>query len=295
MQTDLGDFEAYRPSLLGLAYRMLGDMGRAEDIVQDAWVRWQGRTVTVDVPRAFLLTIVTRLCLNELSSGRARLEESRGDRLPEPVSLRDAGLDRVDTLDRVSMAFLVLLQRLTPAERAVLLLHDVFDLGHADIAPLLDKSATACRQLLTRARASVATTRRTLSVAPDVHARLLAAFADAASTGDVEGLSALLADDVLLIVDAGPEGGQFGRVKNLGQPLVGAKKVAAFLAAAGSQGGLGLHWVERELNGLPALLVVRGDRVHAAILLAVEDARIRGVFMQADPRRLVRATGSRPA
>ena len=167
--------------------------------------------------------------------------------------------------------------------------------AYQDIAPLLDKSATACRQLLTRARASVATTRRTLSVAPDVHARLLAAFADAASTGDVEGLSALLADDVLLIVDAGPEGGQFGRVKNLGQPLVGAKKVAAFLAAAGSQDALGLHWVERELNGLPALLVVRGDRVHAAILLAVEDARIRGVFMQADPRRLVRATGSRPA
>lgn len=290
MDTDLRDFEACRPSLLGLAYRMLGDMGRAEDVVQDAWLRWQGRTVTVEVPRAFLLTTVTRLCLNDLSSGRVRLEETRSDRLPEPVSLRDAGLDRVEALDRVSMAFLVLLQRLTPAERAVLLLHDVFDLGHRDIAPLLDKSEAACRQLLTRARAAVDGARRTLSVAPDAHRRLLTAFAEATSTGNVEALSALLADDVMLIADAGPEGGRFGRVKNLGRPLVGVTKVAAFLAAAGAQGADGLHWVERELNGGPGLLVVRGDQVQAAILLAVEDSRIQGVFMQADPARLARVS-----
>ncbi len=292
METDLREFDTCRPALLGLAYRMLGDMDRAEDIVQDAWLRWQERRVAVEVPRAFLLTIVTRLCLNELGSGRARLEEARSDRLPEPVSLRDAGLDRVEALDRVSMAFLVLLQRLTPAERAVLLLHDVFDFGHADIAPVLEKSATACRQLLTRARAAVATARRTLSVAPDVHARLLAAFADAASTGDVDGLAALLADDVLLTVDAGPDGGRFGRVKNLGRPLVGAAKVAAFVAATGAQGLHGLHWVERELNGLPALLVMRGDQVQTAILLAVDASRICGVFMQANPSRLARISAA---
>jgi RNA polymerase sigma-70 factor (ECF subfamily) len=292
METDLRDFEDCRPSLLGLAYRMLGDMGRAEDIVQDAWLRWQGRAVRVEVPRAFLLTTVTRLCLNELSSGRARLEDTRSDRLPEPVSLRDVGLDRVEALDRVSMAFLVLLQRLTPAERAVLLLHDVFDLGHPDIAPLLQKSEAACRQLLTRARAAVRGARRVLSVAPDTHARLLASFAEAASTGNVGALSALLADDVLLVADAGPEGGRFGRVKNLGEPLTGVTKVAAFLAAAGRQGAEGLRWIERELNGFPGLLVVRGDRVEAAILLSVEDACIRGVFIQADPRRLVRLSSA---
>jgi RNA polymerase sigma-70 factor (ECF subfamily) len=286
MDTDLHDFQACRPSLLGLAYRMLGDLGRAEDVVQDAWLRWQGRTATVAVPRAFLLTTVTRLCLNELSSGRARFEESRSDRLPEPVHLPGAGLDRVEALESVSMAFLVLLQRLTPAERAVLLLHDVFELRHRDIAPLVKKSEAACRQLLTRARAAVADARRTLSVDPDVHARLLSAFADAASTGNIEALSALLTDDVLLIADAGPDGGRFGRVKNLGRPLVGARKVAAFLAAAGAQAGGDLHWVERELNGLPALLVVRGEQIQAAILLAVEESRIRGVFMQADPTRL---------
>jgi RNA polymerase sigma-70 factor, ECF subfamily len=123
-----------------------------------------------------------------------------------------------------------------------------------------------------------------------MHARLLAAFADAASTGNVEGLSALSAGDVMLIADAGAEGGRFGRVKNLGGPLVGAGKVAAFIAAAGAQDALGLRWVERELNGLPALLVVRGDRVQGAILLAVEDSRICGVFMQADPSRLARAS-----
>ncbi len=292
MEAGFREFEQCRPTLLGLAYRMLGDLSRAEDMVQDAWLRWQARTVTVDVPRAFLLTTVARLCLNELGSGRARLEEARSDRLPEPVNLHDAGLDRVEALDRVSMAFLVLLQRLTPAERAVLLLHDIFDLSHADIASLLDKTEPACRQLLVRARASATTARRTLSVAPDVHARLLAAFADAASTGNVEALSALLADDVLLIADVGPEGGRFGRVRNLGKPLVGARKVAAFIAAAGAQGALGLRWVERELNGLPALLVVRGDQAQAAILIAVEDARICGVFLQADARRLARLSAS---
>lgn len=286
MDTTLREFEACRPSLLGLAYRMLGDMGRAEDIVQDAWLRWQGRTVAVEVPRAFLLTTVTRLCLNELGSGRARREEARSDRLPEPVNLQDAGLERVEALDRVSMAFLVLLQRLTPAERAVLLLHDIFDFDHAEIAPLLEKTTVACRQLLRRARASVAAARRTLTVVPDVHRQLLAAFAEAASTGNIEALSTLLTEDVMLVADAGPEGGRFGRVKNLGRPLVGAAKVAAFLAAAGPQGTPGLRWIERELNGLPGLLVLRDDYVQAAILLAVEGARISGIFMQADPKRL---------
>lgn len=127
--------------LLALAYRMLGgDFGRAEDLVQEAWLRWQRNEEPVDSPRAFLVRIVTRLCLNELASARARREESRGDRLPEPIDTNDLGLERIELLDQVSMAFLVLLRRLTPAERAALLLHDVFDFDHAEIATLLEKS-----------------------------------------------------------------------------------------------------------------------------------------------------------
>jgi len=138
-------FESHRPALLALAYRMLGEMARAEDVVQDAWVRWQGQ-VNVDSPKAFLLTTVARLCMDELGSARARREESRSDRLPEPVDLDRTGIGRVEMLDEISMAFMVLLQRLTPAERAVLLLHDVFDMSHAEIAALLGKSDAACRR-----------------------------------------------------------------------------------------------------------------------------------------------------
>src|SRR5438132_13741310 len=116
-------FESNRPALLALAYRMLGEVARAEDVIQEAWVRWQQRKTEVDEPKAFLITTVARLCLDELGSARARREESRSDRLPEPVDLDEAGIGRVEMLDQISMAFLVLLQRLTPAERAGLLLH----------------------------------------------------------------------------------------------------------------------------------------------------------------------------
>src|SRR5215470_3108272 len=119
MAQDADVFQANRPGLLALGYRMLGDLARAEDVVQEAWLRWQKRDprIEVDSPKAFLLTTVTRLCLDELGSARARREESRSDRLPEPVALADNGLERAVVLDEISMAFLVLLQRLTPAER----------------------------------------------------------------------------------------------------------------------------------------------------------------------------------
>src|SRR4051794_9797363 len=132
---DLEVFESHRPLLVAHAYRMLGDLGRAEDMIQDAWLRWAARRQAVEVasPRAYLLTLVTRLCLNELDSARSRREENRGDRLPEPIDLAEGGLSRLEMIDQVSMAFLVVLQRLTPAERAVLLLRDVFDFEYGAI------------------------------------------------------------------------------------------------------------------------------------------------------------------
>src|SRR5262249_41383494 len=137
---DLEVFESHRPALLGLAYRMLGDVGRAQDIVQDAWLRWHKRDVAVDSPKAFLVTVVTRLCLSELGSARARREESRSDRLPEPVDLVEGGIARLEELEHLSMAIMVVLERLTPAERAVLLLHEVFDFPHEEIAKLVSRS-----------------------------------------------------------------------------------------------------------------------------------------------------------
>ena len=288
MRDDVSTFESHRPALVALAYRMLGDVGRAEDVVQDAWLRWQGRSVSVDSPKPFLLKIVTRLCLNELDSARARREEARGDRLPEPVALDGTVLDQLAMLDEMSMAFLVLLQRLTPSERAVLLLSDVFGLAHAEIAALLQKSESACRQLLRRARDHVAAERRVFETSNEEHRRLLAAFVRASQSGEVEEMVRLLADDAVLIVDTGPEGRRVGRIRNVGRPISGARRVASFIAAVTRERASGAEgsFAECVLNGQPATVFVRDGRPDAALLISIADGRIRSVFVQADPRRL---------
>jgi len=288
MSNDAKTFESLRPDLLALAYRMLGEMGRAEDTVQEAWVRWQRRTVDVDSPRAYLVKVVTRLCLNELDSARARREESRPDRLPEPITLDERGVGRVEVLDQISMAFLVVLQRLTPAERAVLLLHDVFDFSHAEIAELLEKTDAACRQLLARARQNVAAERRELTASSEEHRRLLRAFLKAASAGDVEDLKTLLTEDAVMIADGGPEGVRVRGVRNLPRPLIGSDKIAAFVATFASRPSAPLEQRESELNGRPAIVALQEGRPVVAILLSVADGRIRRVFLQADPTRLKR-------
>ena len=282
----LAAFETCRPDLVALAYRMLGDMGRAEDMVQEAWLRWQDSDVEADSPKAFLVTIVTRLCLNELGSARSRREESRSDRLPEPIDLDQGGLSRIERLEHISMAFLVLLQRLTPAERAVLLLHDVFDFDHQEIAALVDSNAPASRKLLERARRSIATERRLLSASPEEHRRLLQSFLHAASAGDIQSLVDLLADDAILITDGGAEGRTVGRQRNLPRPLQGAARIAAFVAAATANTSGTLRVEQHELNGQPAIVFWTGEQPFAALLLAVADGKVQRVFFHADPHRL---------
>ena len=282
----LAEFEACRRELIALAYRMLGDMGRAEDLVQDAWLRWERRAVDAASPKAYLVTVVTRLCLNELDSARARREESRPDRLPEPVDLAEGGLSHVDRLERISMAFLVVLQRLTPAERAVLLLHDVFDFEHQEIGDLVGASAPTCRKLLERARLRLADGRRMLSTSPDEHRRLLRAFLDAASAGDVRALAGLLTEDAVMVSDGGIEGRSVGGLRNLAQPLHGAARIAAFVVASSRRAGGTLQVEEHELNGQPAVVFWAGDRPFAAMLIAVADGRVHRVFFHADLRRL---------
>ncbi|MGZ3477500.1 MAG: sigma-70 family RNA polymerase sigma factor [Polyangiales bacterium] len=290
---DAETFESHRPSLLALAYRMLGDMARAEDMIQEAWVRWQNRTADVDAPKAFLITTVTHLCLDELGSARARHEESRSDRLPEPVDLEESGIGRVEMLDQISMAFLVLLQRLTPAERAVFLLHEVFDMSHGEIAGLLGKNEVACRQLLRRARENVAVERRVLETSRDEHRRLLLAFVGAVTSGEQERLLELLAEDAVLITDGGPNGTRYGRLRNTRRPVVGRLRIAAVLNAFARQDeSAELAIEERQLNGEPAIVAFRGGRAIAAILVSVdsreEGGRIRHVFVQIDADRLQR-------
>ena len=282
---DLAIFESHRALLIGLAYRMLGDLGRAEDMVQEAWLRWQGRREDADSPRAYLVTIVTRLCLNELDSARTRHEESRSDRLPEPIDLDEGGIGRLESLDQVSMAFLVVLQRLTPAERAVLLLHDVFDFAHDDIATLVGKSDAACRKLL-GARQHVATGKRLFSTSPEAHRRLLGAFMQATYAGDVGALVTMLAEDAVLITDGGREGRSVGGLRNLRVPLHGAARIATFVVEATRRVAAALDVEERELNGQPAMVLYREGAPFAAILLGVADGRIHRVFFHADIARL---------
>jgi RNA polymerase sigma-70 factor (ECF subfamily) len=281
---DLAVFESHRPAMLGLAYRMLGDVGRAQDMVQEAWLRWHRREVEVDSPKAFLVTVVTRLCLNDLTSARARREESRSDRLPEPVDLEEGGMARLEEVEQLSMAILVVLERLTPVERATLLLHDVFDFAHAEIATLVSRSPAACRKLLERARQKVAAGRRLITASREEHQQLLDAFVRAASAGDVAGLVALLAPDAVLITDGGPEGRMFRGLRNLRRPLEGAEHVAAFVAATSARAVLDVE--RRELNGQPALVFYRDGLPFAAVLLAVAEGRIQRVFFHADTSRL---------
>ena len=290
---DLAVFESHRPAMLALAYRMLGDVGRAQDMVQEAWLRWHQRDVEVDSPKAFLVTVVTRLCLNELTSARARREESRSDRLPEPVDLEEGGMPRLEELEQLSMAILVVLERLTPVERATLLLHDVFDFSHEEIATLVSRSAAACRKLLERARQKVAAGRRLISASREEHQQLLDAFFRATSAGDVAGLVDLLAPDAVLITDGGPAGRVFRGLRNLRRPLEGAERIAAFVVATSRRAVLDVE--QRELNGQPALVFYRDGHPFAAVLLAVADGKIQRVFFHADLSRLRYLGHGRPS
>lgn len=291
-------FASYRRELLAFAYRMLGDVARAEDMVQETWLRWQTYEGKPESDKAFLVTIVTRLCLNELDSAKMRREESRADRLPEPVDLEEGGMPQreqleqdaqLEQLERISMAFLVVLQRLTPAERAVLLLHDVFDFDHGEVAALVGKSAAACRKLLERARSSLESGRRMLPARPEEHRRLLHAFLNAASAADARTLVELLADDAIMVADGGADGRIVGGIRNLPRPLHGAARIAAFVVAVTSRRGVTLQAFEHELNGQPAIVFWTEDRhPFAALLLAVAEGKIQRVFFHADVDRLRR-------
>jgi RNA polymerase sigma-70 factor (ECF subfamily) len=228
--------------------------------------------------------VVTRLCFNELDSAKTRHEESRSDRLPEPIDLDEGGIGTVEILDQVSMAFLVVLQRLTPAERAVLLLREVFEFDYKEIAALVEKSEPACRKLLERARQNVAAEKRLFSASPEAHRRLLEAFTRAARAGDLETLVGMLAEDAVMITDGGPEGRRVAGIRNLPTPLRGGAKIAAFIVATSRSSDLAFEI--HELNGQPAVVFYREDAPFAALLLAIADDRIHRVFFHGDLTRL---------
>src|SRR5688572_30035828 len=224
-------FAEERPKLFGVAYRMLGSVTDAEDVIQETFLRWQevvNAGTRVESPSAYLTTMVSRRCLDELRSARRRREEYVGAWLPEPL-LEDDRLDPAATTelsDTLSTAFLVVLEALSPGERAAFLLHDVFGYEYPEIARILGRAEPACRQLVTRARRRVAERRPRFDVSPEVHARLLNEFLRAMTAGDLDGLVGLLAEDAVLRADGG------GVVSAARNPIIGSERIAKWTIGA---------------------------------------------------------------
>ena len=202
---DAATFQSLRPHLFSVAYRMLGSASDAEDVVQDAWLRAASAPAALESARAWLTTVVTRLCLDRLKSARARREEYVGPWLPEPVPT--GAVDSADTMlsrhESVTMAFLVLLESLSPLERAVFLLREVFDYEYADIAQITGRDEAACRQLFSRAKKHISDHRPRFPASPEAHAKMVGRFMEACLAGDMDGLMSLLAEDVTAWSDGG--------------------------------------------------------------------------------------------
>src|SRR5262245_59387973 len=219
----LAAFEQHRRLLVSIAYRMLGSVTDAEDTMQDAFIRWRQATdVDIRSPRAYLVTIVSRLCMTQLQSARAQRETYVGEWLPEPLVTdpNDSAPEIVQVDESVSMALMLLLERLTPQERAVFLLHEVFDYKHAEIASALTLTEANCRQLLRRAQQHVRLARPRFRAPAREHLELLERFRQAAATGDMDRLVGLLSSDVVIHTDGG------GKAAAFMLPVRGAAKVA---------------------------------------------------------------------
>lgn len=276
----------FRGRLLGLAYRMLGSRAEAEDVLQDAYLRIHAAT-GIDNPEAFLVTIVTRLCLDRLKSAHARREAYVGQWLPEPVLDGEALSPHTaaELADDLSFALLLVLECLSPSERAAFLLHDIFELSFAEIAAVLGKSETACRQLASRGRKAVRAG-RSLSNAPvDQQVALLAAFGAAVSTGDIAALVKLLRDDAILLADGG------GIKLTALNPILGADRIARFLAGVsrkfGGQAG-DIRSEPRMVNGAVGIVSYIGDEVEQVLSILADGNRIAAIYVVRNPAKLAR-------
>jgi len=247
----LDEFEEHRRHLFGVAYRMLGSVSEAEDVVQDTWLRWRAASAEeVHTPRAFLTTVTTRLAIDRLRSAQRRREEYVGPWLPEPLVTDDDPADTAELADSLSMAFLLVLERLNPVERAVLLLHDVFGYDYDEVADIVERTPANCRQIARRARGHV-TSERPVGPRPsqEDEQRLAFAFAAAASSGDLTALEGLLAEDVVLWSD----GGATRRAAR--RPVVGRDRVARFVANLAHRLPDEMTFEYVHLNGEPAVIV----------------------------------------
>src|ERR671910_1543761 len=267
--------EELRPSAFAIAYRMLGSVAEAEDVVQEGLLRLH-RADAVEHPKAFLATVVTRLSIDELRSARARRETYVGPWLPEPI-VTDSRPDD----ESVSMALLVTLESLNPVERAVFLLHDVFDYGYDEIAEIVGKSRENCRQLALRARRHVEARRARFEAPREQREKLAARFFEAVRDGDLDGLVELLAEDAVATGDGG------GKAAARKTPLHGGAKIARFFVGLAYVGERHAFEFElAEINGQPGALVREHGQVVSALSLEIADGRVTEFLSVANPDKL---------
>jgi RNA polymerase sigma-70 factor (ECF subfamily) len=282
MDAALETFQAVRPRLFGIAYRMLGSATEAEDLVQDAWVRWQGTDRdAVREPAAFLATVVTRLALTALDSARARREVYVGPWLPEPVLTDDDPALGAERNEALSLAVLTLLEKLTPAERAAFVLHEAFDYPFRQVAEVLEISEANARQLASRARAHL-DRERAAPVDPVEQQRLLEAFVDAAQRGDLEALEAVLAEDVIALSDGG------GVVLAARKPVEGRERVARFLLGILDKFARDIEAVPAIVNGEPGFIGIRDGEPMAVWTVEIGANGIRRFLNVMNPAKLSR-------
>ncbi|MET8901465.1 MULTISPECIES: RNA polymerase sigma-70 factor [unclassified Streptomyces] len=280
-------FEAHRPVLLGVAYRMLGRLADAEDVVQEAWLRWSGADrSSVREPRGYLVRVTTRLAIDRLRQIKSRGETYVGPWLPEPY-VTDFGDTVPDTAERavladsVSLAVLVVLESLSPLERAVFVLREAFGYPYAEIAAMLERGEAAVRQLAGRARKHVDERRPRYDVDPAQRRDLTERFLAAAADGDLAGLMELLAPDVRLVGDSG------GKSKAPLRVLESSDKVARFLQGAARKGVPDFSYRFLEINGGPALLALSGGKPDSVFQIEVADGRIQSVYIIRNPDKLL--------
>ena len=284
-------FETYRPYLFSIAYRMLGSAMDAEDLVQETYLRSQATPPeTIRSLKAFLTTILTRLCMDQLQLARRKREVYVGPWLPEPIlttttAATEDPAERVEREESISLAFLALLEELQPFERAVFLLHEVFDYDFAEIATMLDKSEAACRRSFSRAKLHLRAHRPRFGASAETHRQLLSGYFQAIETGKMTSLMNLLSENVTLWADGG------GRVKGAAtRPLTGREAVARFsvgarqrfVPPAGSQAEMA------EVNGEPALIIRVGAQALLVLSIEVEQGQIQAIRIMANPDKLTR-------
>jgi RNA polymerase sigma-70 factor (ECF subfamily) len=278
-------FDRHRPRLQGIAYRMLGSMAEAEEVVQDAWLRWhEAAKDTFDSAEAWLVTVVTRLSIDRLRAAKVQREHYIGAWMPEPMLTEapDTPEQLLERADNISVAFLAVLERLAPEARAAFLLREVFDADYDEVARTLGKTEAACRQLVHRAKVQVQEGRPRFTVPRETHERLLRAFADAAARGSLQDLKALMAEDVELIGDGG------GKVQTFSKILRGSQRLAQLYYSLWRRMGPAVRMEMVDINGEPGMLRFVDGELESAQTFEIENDRIVRIRAQRNPDKLAR-------